>query len=142
MFALFAVLAVALTQCGGTKYKSDGEAIYMSGKTLDGTVVKNEVDRSGLPNPTIVLSCAGCHGADAHGKKNAIPAFGPYVAPNITWEALTGGDPATAYNEHSLATAIRTGIVPEGYRLHFPMPKWNLTDKQMKDLIAYLKTKH
>jgi hypothetical protein len=139
--ALLAAILIASACSLGSKYDSDGEAIYMTGKTLDGKPVKNSVDRSALPDPDITLSCAGCHGEDARGGKNTIPAFGPYVAPMITWKALTTGGDGVAFTEQTLAHAIREGISPEGYRLHHPMPKWDLTDDQMHSLIEYLKTK-
>ena len=45
-----------------------------------------------------------------------------------------------AYTDDSLATAIREGIDPAGNRLDPLMPKYRLSDQDMANLIAYLKT--
>jgi hypothetical protein len=34
------------------------------------------------------------------------------------------------------------GVDPEGDRLSWPMPRWNLSDVQWADLLSYLKTLH
>jgi hypothetical protein len=35
---------------------------------------------------------------------------------------------------------LRDGIDPEGQRLRPPMPRWQVTDQEVQDLVAYLKT--
>ncbi len=128
--------------CGfGSRYGTDGEAIFMEGKTKDGKAAGNTVDRDALQNKEMTLSCAGCHGEDAGGRKNPIPEFGPYIAPPITWNALTAASRTTPYTEETFALAVNEGLSPEGYRLHHPMPRWELSNGQIRELIAYLQTK-
>lgn len=45
-----------------------------------------------------------------------------------------------AYTDESLARAIRSGIDPADYTFDSVMPRYNLTDQDMANLIAYLKT--
>jgi hypothetical protein len=35
---------------------------------------------------------------------------------------------------------LRDGVDPEGQRLRPPMPRWQVTDQEVQDLVAYLKT--
>lgn len=138
--ALVAISAL-VGACGSQSYNTDGEAIYHTGKTVAGKTIETIVDKSGLPDPDMVLACAGCHADDAQGGKNTIPAFGPYVAPAITWDALTSNRDGVAYTEQSFVATLQSGIAPEGYRLHHPMPTWNVTEEQARSIAEYLKTK-
>lgn len=45
-----------------------------------------------------------------------------------------------AYTDESLARAIRSGIDPAGYTFDPIMPRYYLTDQDMANLVAYLKT--
>ena len=136
--SLFAGLVFAACS---QNYGSNGEAIYMSGATLDGEEIEKIVDLEALGNSSETLSCASCHGNNARGAKNPIPAFGPFVAPPIAWSDLTSPENTVPYTEISFAYALREGIAPEGYRLHHPMPRWLLSDTEMNDLVTFLKTK-
>lgn len=42
----------------------------------------------------------------------------------------------------TLRCAVMTGIDPEGSRLAWPMPQWQLTSQEWAGLLAYLKTLH
>jgi cytochrome c len=142
LIALVAVFPVCLSSCGfGSGYDGDGESIFMTGKTREGDVVQNFVDRDALRDKDLVLSCAACHGADAGGGKNTIASFGPYVAPPLQWSVLTSTQDGVPYTESSFIAAVRTGIAPEGYRLHHPMPTWELKDEHLSEIITFLKTK-
>ena len=89
--------------------------------------------------------CAGCHGSDGHGRSTST-----FDAPNITYANLTDpkgmlapdGSRGSTYTDASLRTAVTQGIDPQGSRLNWPMPQWQLTDQQWRDLLAYLKTLH
>ncbi len=88
-------------------------------------------------------SCASCHGLDGHGLRTPM-----FVSPNITYRNLT--DPAgmlepdgtrgPTYTNDLIRRAIAQGIDAEGKPLDWPMPRWQLTDREWNDLLAHLKT--
>jgi mono/diheme cytochrome c family protein len=88
-------------------------------------------------------SCASCHGQAGRGLRTPM-----FVSPNITHRNLT--DPAgmlepdgtrgLTYTDDLIRRAIVQGIDTEGKPLDWPMPKWQLTDAEWNDLLAYLKT--
>ena len=88
-------------------------------------------------------SCASCHGANGRGLRTPM-----FVSPDITYRNLT--DPAgmvepeggrgMRYTDDLIRRAVTQGIDAEGKQLAWPMPRWQLTDAQWDDLLAYLKT--
>lgn len=124
---------------------SGGERIYHTG-----------TDTSGRPLPRVLTggqmmglgmmagaSCVDCHGEDGRGGQIGMP-WGAVDAPDIRYSALTTphteDDTATpAWTDADIGRAIRDGIEPDGARLAAPMPRWNLTDTELADLIDYLK---
>jgi hypothetical protein len=73
-------------------------------------------------------------------------------APDIRWEVLTSGehgghdddigegDEPTAYDEETLKRVITEGITPDEGRISREMPRWELNDQDLDDLIQFLKT--
>jgi cytochrome c oxidase subunit II len=43
------------------------------------------------------------------------------------------------YTEETLKRAIIQGIDPAGEPLEWPMPRWNMSDEDLNDLIDFLK---
>jgi cytochrome c oxidase subunit II len=142
----FAVAAAALTGLviaavigdGGEAGPADpGEVIFRTGRAADGT----PIPRSG--GMMAAHGCAGCHGADGRGR--ARPMF---TAPDITYANLTDpqgmrepdGSRGHTYTDDELRRAVEEGIGPDGEELEWPMPRWRLTDRQWRDLLAHLKT--
>ena len=88
-------------------------------------------------------SCAGCHGVDGHGLRTPM-----FVSPNVTYRNLP--DPAgmlepdgtrgPTYTDDQIRRAVTQGIDAEGESPTWPMPRWQLTDGEWNDLLAYLKT--
>ncbi|MFA4966395.1 MAG: c-type cytochrome [Thermoleophilia bacterium] len=107
------------------------------------------LDSGGRPIPRsggmMMMSsgCAGCHGRDGRGRTTRM-----YAAPDITYANLTDpqgmldpdGTRGPAFTDAALRTAVTEGVDPEGDHLSWPMPRWNLTDAQWADLLAYLKS--
>jgi hypothetical protein len=50
------------------------------------------------------------------------------------------GSRGPTYTDATLRRAVSTGIDPTGDHLAAPMPRWQLTNQQWTDLLAYLKT--
>ena len=89
------------------------------------------------------MSCANCHGVDAHGLRTPM-----FISPNITYRNLTDprgmrepdGRRDGTYTNATLKRAITQGLDPEGKPLDWPMPRWQMTNQELDDLLAYLKT--
>lgn len=92
----------------------------------------------------MIRSCANCHGAERQGGIRMMPFFW-VKSPALTRQALfakaghdDGHGDHESYNAASLANAIRQGIDPSGEALGSSMPRWRLSDTDMKDLIDFL----
>ncbi len=89
------------------------------------------------------LSCAGCHGVDGRGLQTPM-----FASPNITYRNLTNpagmvepdGMWGPRYSDDRIRRAVTEGIDAEGKPLAWPMPRWQLTDREWRDLLAYLET--
>jgi len=119
-------------------YESNGQMIYYTGYNETG----RQIDTNGGPHWLYVHggSCVHCHGEDG---KGGVPVMMGYVVPaDITYEGLTSDEHAEhePYTNETLRRAIRSGIDPEGRPLDATMPRWDMTDEDMSDLIDYLKT--
>ena len=69
--------------------------------------------------------------------------MGRLDAPNITYTALTsekGEDEHEPFTDELIKTAITRGLEPDGERLSDNMPRWQMSDRDLDDLIDYLKT--
>ncbi len=88
--------------------------------------------------------CVTCHGADRLGGR-LMPRFWITVPP-LTFEALfsehdeDGHGDHEGYSDESLRRAITQGIDPGGKPLDLAMPRWSMSEKDLDDLIAFLKT--
>jgi cytochrome c oxidase subunit 2 len=130
---------------GGGTFSSAGERLFLTGTDMNG----NPVPRAGGAPAGMMNAgggCAGCHGTDGRGR-TVNSMMSNFTAPDIRWSVLTspqagqsGAPASTPYDEASFARAVRDGLDPEGQPLKAPMPHWRLTDQQMGDLIAYVKT--
>ncbi len=70
-----------------------------------------------------------------------------FEVPDITWHHLTeeAHDEAVAeehppYNEASIKIAILEGINPAGEPLDSEMPRWQMSPRDLQDLVDYIKT--
>lgn len=115
-----------------------GRWIYSTATDLD----------SGAPIPysggmMMPMACADCHGIDGRGLRTPM-----FVSPDIRYRNLTdpqgmiepnGSRGRTYHSDEEIRRAITEGIGPDGEPLSWPMPRWQLTDQQFRDLLAYLK---
>jgi cytochrome c oxidase subunit II len=138
--ALVGLAAVAALQEDGgdaTDPVDRGEIVFRTGRTVDGT----PIPRSG--GMMMGGGCAGCHGVDGRGRDRPM-----FTAPDITYANLTDpegmlepdGSRGHTYTDDELRRAVEDGVGPDGDELDWPMPRWRLTDRQWRDLLAYLKT--
>ena len=68
-------------------------------------------------------------------------------SPNITYDALTeeedgerGEEEHPPYNERLIKRAITDGLDPAGNLLDPVMPRWDMNNEDLDDLIDFLKT--
>lgn len=105
-------------------------------------------DSSGRPIPyrggmMMLMACANCHGPDGHGLRTMM-----FISPNITYANLTNpegmveadGRRVPPYDDNTIKRAITRGVNSEGNPLDWPMPLWQMSDSDLDDLIAFLKT--
>jgi mono/diheme cytochrome c family protein len=136
-----AILIASLANRGATGIGrgpvARGELIYRAGTDAHGTPIPFS---GGM---MMRASCAGCHGRDGRGRSTAM-----FTAPDITYPNLTDprgmlepdGSRGPTFTDGALKQAITKGIDPEGGRLAWPMPLWQLTGQEWTDLLSYLKT--
>ena len=130
--------------------ESNGERIYFSATSERGTRIRS---RGGSAFGGMMMgrqTCASCHGSDGQGGVH-IMHMQEMDAPDIRWNMLSslehgGHDEADEdgeelpYDEESFKHALREGITPGGERLSSNMPRWEMNDDDIDDLIAFLKT--
>jgi cytochrome c len=151
--------AAALLLCGAAAVpepaatSAHGEAIYRQGRLPSGELLRGE-RQGALPLQGQDAACVQCHRRSGLGMVE-----GKIVIPPISGHFLfrpghriSRGDPVheggthllptppdrAAYDEAALARAIREGVGADGRPLHYLMPRYDLDDAAMRDLIAYL----
>lgn len=139
---LCASSSVATAQNPLTLSESRGKQIYVQGTSRSGKDILAYVGDESIEVPGSAMACANCHGFDGQGK----PEGG--VSPSdITWEALTkpygavhaDGRRHPAYSERGLELAISRGRDPAGNKFLNVMPRYQMSQEDLADLILYLK---
>ncbi|MFP4345015.1 MAG: c-type cytochrome [Anaerolineales bacterium] len=123
-------------------FESNGATIYHTGFSEEG----ERVPFSGGPHWLYRRGggCAACHGPEGEGEEFIM--MSNEEAPNIQYEHLTEetehgeGEEHPPYNEALLKRAITEGLDPAGEPLDRTMPRWELEEDDLEDLIAFLKT--
>lgn len=127
-----------------TQYDSNGERIYYTG-TSERT---GPIAFQGGPMWLAMHGggCVSCHGIDGRG---GVPVMmGTAIPADIRYAALTeeGGhaegkeEAHPPYTDELIKRAITQGLNPAGKSLDWTMPRWQMTEKDLDDLIAYMKT--
>jgi mono/diheme cytochrome c family protein len=81
------------------------------------------------------LTCASCHGPDGKGGVHAMGMMQTMDSRDIRWSTLQND-----YNAQKFKLAVTQGQDPDGSQFNADMPRWNISDQDLADLIAYLKT--
>jgi mono/diheme cytochrome c family protein len=128
-----------------------GEAIYRLGMLPSGKALQAERE-GGVRIEGTNAACVNCHRRSGlgmrEGQRTIPPIAGSYLfhpragtVDDLDLPFVEGmqadRDP---YTTATLARAIRTGIGQDGRKLSYLMPQYALTDEEMADVIAYLKS--
>ena len=81
------------------------------------------------------LACVSCHGPNGQGGKHSMGMMQVMDAKDIRWSALQD-----EFDVEEFRLAVVQGQDPDGTQLKPDMPRWNISDDDLADLIAYLKT--
>lgn len=128
---LLCAIFVASAGCGQSELEL-GERIFLQGRGAD-----TRLDyRQGPPwLARAGQGCAVCHGREGQGR---IVQAGTLTgaAPALTSDVLK----ARGYDKQSLRRAIADGLDPSGREFSYYMPRWILSDGEMRALQRYLET--
>jgi cytochrome c553 len=129
-------------QSGGTAwgtgvFRSNGERIYFTSTSERSTAITytSGPGSSAWMMMNGRLTCASCHGTDGRGGVHSMGMMQSMEAKDIRWSALEGEFDAAKFR-----LAVTKGEDPDGTQLNTDMPRWNIGDDDLADLIAYLKT--
>ena len=139
---VFGGLSLAVHALPLNPSESAGKRLYREGVSASGEPIMARVGAADMLLPATSLPCANCHGADGLGRPE-----GGVRPPDISWSRLTNtygqqqinGRDYPAYSDSSLARAIQQGRDPGNHRLDPAMPRFVLSMKDQRNLIAYLK---
>jgi mono/diheme cytochrome c family protein len=130
---------------GSGTFTSAGQRIYYTGQDADGRVIPRTIAGGGMMGLGMMgdVACVDCHGEDGRGGRIGM-MFGTVDIADIRYSTLTtsrseDGTTVPAWTDNDIARAIRDGVEPNGQRLKAPMPRWNMTDGEVTDVIDYLK---
>jgi cytochrome c oxidase subunit II len=125
-------------------YTSNGERIYFTGQSETGPQITSQMQ--GMHRMQAGrMACVDCHGSDGRGGTVRM-MMSSFDAPDIRYSTLIEGEHEDAHGEHppylneDIKRAITEGIDPAGEELDWIMPRWEMTDEQLNDVIAYMKT--
>jgi cytochrome c oxidase subunit 2 len=124
-------------------YASNGETIYFTG-------VNDRGQRIPFTGGPMWLSmrgggCASCHGPDGRG--GAPVMMGTEIPPDIRYHHLIEeeheeGEAHPAYTDETIKRAITEGGEPDGESMDLTMPRWQMSERDLDDLLEFLKTRH
>lgn len=140
---------------------SIGERIYRQGIDSSGQPLQGQTEGD-IAFTDTHFNCAQCHRPSGYGASEGGNYVLPVTAPNlfnsrsfdradlfkklfkesqsnVFWARMRSSYQRPAYTDESLALAIRDGVDPSGRKLNPLMPRYQLSDKDMAGLIAYLK---
>jgi len=163
---IFGILATVLLvacvpqpQQGGSAwgvgaFDSNGERIYFTATSENDTnITYTGGPSSGMMMGGGSLTCASCHGPNGRGGIHTMMGMQTMNAPDIRWEVLVGevenehggeseeGHGSDVYNLETFRLAVVEGKHPDGTTsLSTNMPHWKISNDDLADLIAYLKT--
>jgi ABC-type branched-subunit amino acid transport system substrate-binding protein len=117
-----------------------GREIYRRGTVSGSSVGTAAIGTDAVPLPSSSFACATCHGTHGEGGRES-----GVDTPPLNWKRLTSplvssvtGRRRDAYTPETLRRVITAGVDPSGARLYPGMPRYNMPDKDLTELLAYL----
>jgi cytochrome c oxidase subunit 2 len=132
------------TAWGTGAFRSNGERIYFTSTTKRGKEItySSGPALSGWMMMGGRMACASCHGPYGRGGKHSMGMGGMSMgmtqvmdAKDIRWSVLKD-----EFNTEKFRLAVVKGLDPDGTQLKSDMPRWNISNDDLSDLIAFLKT--
>lgn len=127
----------------------NGERIYFTGLDSNGDPIpySDGPDFGGTMMGSY-LTCATCHGPTASGGQHNMAGMRVMDAPPINGDALnemmteeSGGTPQPGgYDIEIFSNSVVEGKHPDGDTLNTDMPRWQISDQDIEDLLAFLET--
>jgi len=132
----------------GGNFSSNGERIYFTATNDRGETIRYTGGPGFGGMMGASLACASCHGVDGRGGRRMMH-MQVIDAPDIRYQALAseeeheeegGHGGSEGYDLETFRMAVVEGRHPNGERLSSVMPRWQLSDEDLADLLEYLKT--
>ena len=130
----------------------NGERIYFTATNSDGEWIEySEGPDFGDMMMGSYLTCASCHGPEARGGYHVMHMT-PMDAPDIRYNTLINEedehgetvdeheDEHSEYDVEDFRKAVIEGNHPSGEPLSRLMPRWEMSESDLKDLFEFLKT--
>jgi len=124
------------TGWGVGAFRSNGERIYFTSTSDRGA----EITYTGGPSHGGWmmmggrLACVSCHGPDGRGGKHSMGMMQVMDAKDIRWSALQ-----KEFDFEKFRLAVVKGQDPDGTQFNQDMPRWNIGNDDLADLISFLK---
>jgi hypothetical protein len=125
------------TAWGKGVFRSNGERIYFTSTSERGTAITytGGPSSSGWMMMGGRLACVSCHGPNGRGGRHTMGMMQVMDAKDIRWSVLQ-----PEFDAEKFRLAVVKGQDPDGTQLKPDMPRWNISDDDLADLIAFLKT--
>lgn len=124
---------ISPTNAGPLGVDTAGARIFRAGVRGDLSEIPRSVRRVSAEKLTMA-GCSRCHGTWGRGGPVPVP-WGSAYAPPITYADLV----LSGYTEETIGVAIRSGVDAHGRQLSELMPRWDLDDEELVELIPHLK---
>jgi mono/diheme cytochrome c family protein len=125
-------------------FSSLGQQIYFTGTTASGPIPRT-IAGGGMTGLGMMgnVACVDCHGEDGRGGRVGM-MFGAVEIPDIRYSTLSesrseAGTTVPAWSDNDIVRAIRDGVEPDGQPLNAPMPRWAMTDTEIRAVVTFLK---
>lgn len=150
LLAVFVILLLSAcapqpqpVESGGTawatgSFHSNGERIYFIATSERGTpITSTSVPGSNgwMMGGGGRMTCASCHGIDGRGGVHNMGMMQTMTAKDIRWSALQND-----FDTEKFRLAVTKGQDPDGTQMNADMPHWTISNEDLADLTAYLKT--
>lgn len=115
-----------------------GRRIYHAGESPTGASIVATTGAGSEPFPASIVPCGSCHGEDGRGRAEGGVRPAAVTAEALARTATVNGRTRPAYTRTLLKRAIGLGYDAGGNPLDRAMPRYQMTQQDMADLLEYL----